>query len=77
MAANFRKCKRFDNKDSAVLSRLKHLSAMNKLKKMALRVIAERLSEEEIGGLKQMINNISRTQTWATKSWFLSNRIRN
>ncbi|CAK7344897.1 unnamed protein product [Dovyalis caffra] len=36
--------------DSAVLSRLKQFSAMNKLKKMALRVIGERLSEEEIGG---------------------------
>ncbi|MCD7456157.1 Calcium-dependent protein kinase 12 [Datura stramonium] len=40
--------------DSAVLSRLKQFSAMNKLKKMALRVIAERLSEEEIGGLKEL-----------------------
>ncbi|KAF2297407.1 hypothetical protein GH714_023418 [Hevea brasiliensis] len=40
--------------DSAVLSRLKKFSAMNKLKKMALRVIAERLSEEEIGGLKEL-----------------------
>ncbi|XP_052202354.1 calcium-dependent protein kinase 11-like isoform X1 [Diospyros lotus] len=44
--------------DSAVLSRLKHFSAMNKLKKMALRVIAERLSEEEIGGLKQLFKMI-------------------
>ncbi|KAL4632801.1 hypothetical protein ACB092_04G076800 [Castanea dentata] len=40
--------------DSAVLSRLKKFSAMNKLKKMALRVIAEKLSEEEIGGLKEL-----------------------
>ncbi|XP_040245043.1 calcium-dependent protein kinase 27 isoform X2 [Aegilops tauschii subsp. strangulata] len=40
--------------DSAVLSRLKQFSAMNKLKKMALRVIAENLSEEEIAGLKEM-----------------------
>ncbi|GAA0170081.1 non-receptor serine/threonine protein kinase [Lithospermum erythrorhizon] len=40
--------------DPAVLSRLKTFSAMNKLKKMALRVIAERLSEEEIAGLKEM-----------------------
>ncbi|GFS41491.1 calcium dependent protein kinase 1 [Actinidia rufa] len=40
--------------DSAVLSRMKQFSAMNKLKKMALRVIAENLSEEEIAGLKQM-----------------------
>ncbi|RLN30846.1 hypothetical protein C2845_PM05G17620 [Panicum miliaceum] len=39
---------------SAVLSRLKQFSAMNKLKKMALRVIAENLSEEEIAGLKEM-----------------------
>lgn len=40
--------------DPAVLSRLKHFSAMNKLKQMALRVIAESLSEEEIAGLKEM-----------------------
>ncbi|BAF29805.1 calcium-dependent protein kinase 27-like [Oryza sativa Japonica Group] len=40
--------------DSAVLSRLRQFSAMNKLKKMALRVIAENLSEEEIAGLKEM-----------------------
>ncbi|CAM8968175.1 unnamed protein product [Rhodiola kirilowii] len=33
--------------DSAVLSRLKQFSAMNKLKKMAFRIIAESLSEEE------------------------------
>lgn len=44
--------------DSAVLSRLKQFSAMNKLKKMALRVIAERLSEEEIGGLKKLFKMI-------------------
>ncbi|KAM0827038.1 hypothetical protein ACQ4PT_068455 [Festuca glaucescens] len=40
--------------DSAVLTRLKQFSAMNKLKKMALRVIAENLSEDEIAGLKEM-----------------------
>ncbi|CAI8598717.1 unnamed protein product [Vicia faba] len=40
--------------DSAVLSRLKQFSAMNKLKKMALIVIAESLSEEELAGLKEM-----------------------
>ncbi|XP_022002365.1 ubiquitin carboxyl-terminal hydrolase 9 isoform X1 [Helianthus annuus] len=39
--------------DPAVLSRLKQFSAMNKLKKMALRVIAESLSEEEIAGLRE------------------------
>ncbi|KFK24927.1 hypothetical protein AALP_AA8G042900 [Arabis alpina] len=44
--------------DSAVLSRMKQFSAMNKLKKMALRVIAESLSEEEIAGLKEMFNMI-------------------
>ncbi|PKU84357.1 Calcium-dependent protein kinase SK5 [Dendrobium catenatum] len=44
--------------DSAVVSRLKHFSAMNKLKKLALRVIAERLSEEEIGGLKELFKMI-------------------
>ncbi|XP_047967962.1 calcium-dependent protein kinase 26-like isoform X2 [Salvia hispanica] len=40
--------------DAAVLSRLKQFSAMNRLKKMALRVIAESLSEEEIAGLREM-----------------------
>lgn len=40
--------------DPAILSRLKQFSAMNRLKKMALRVIAESLSEEEIAGLKEM-----------------------
>ncbi|XP_018721792.2 calcium-dependent protein kinase 1 [Eucalyptus grandis] len=44
--------------DSAVLSRLKQFSAMNKFKKMALRVIAESLSEEEIAGLKEMFKMI-------------------
>ncbi|KAL6326370.1 hypothetical protein AAG906_007875 [Vitis piasezkii] len=44
--------------DSAVLSRLKQFSAMNKLKKMALIVIAENLSEEEIAGLKEMFKMI-------------------
>ncbi|XP_075671119.1 calcium-dependent protein kinase 2-like isoform X3 [Castanea sativa] len=44
--------------DSAVLSRLKQFSAMNKLKKMALKVIAESLSEEEIAGLKEMFKMI-------------------
>ncbi|KAK9271434.1 hypothetical protein L1049_027025 [Liquidambar formosana] len=44
--------------DSAVISRLKQFSAMNKLKKMALRVIADRLSEEEIGGLKELFKMI-------------------
>ncbi|KAA8550014.1 hypothetical protein F0562_001698 [Nyssa sinensis] len=40
--------------DNAVLGRLKQFRAMNKFKKVALRVIAGCLSEEEIMGLKQM-----------------------
>jgi calcium-dependent protein kinase len=40
--------------DPAVQTRLKQFSAMNKLKKIAIRVIAESLSEEEIAGLKEM-----------------------
>ncbi|KAK4834506.1 hypothetical protein QYF36_023968 [Acer negundo] len=44
--------------DSAVLSRLKQFSAMNKLKKIALRVIALSLSDEEIAGLKEMFKMI-------------------
>lgn len=44
--------------DPAVLSRLKQFLAMNKFKKMALRVIADHLSEEEIAGLKQMFEMI-------------------
>ncbi|KAL7107894.1 hypothetical protein ACP275_06G082300 [Erythranthe tilingii] len=44
--------------DSAVLSRMKHFSAMNRLKKMALRVIADTLSEDEIAGLKEMFKMI-------------------
>ncbi|KAK4755266.1 hypothetical protein SAY87_009023 [Trapa incisa] len=44
--------------DSAVLSRLKQFSAMDKLKKIAIRAIAEILSEEEIGGLKEMFKMI-------------------
>ncbi|MCO5596638.1 hypothetical protein L7F22_050705 [Adiantum nelumboides] len=44
--------------DPAVLSRMKHFTAMNKMKKLALRVIAERLSEEEIAGLKEMFEMI-------------------
>ncbi|KAJ4850443.1 Calcium-dependent protein kinase 33 [Turnera subulata] len=44
--------------DSAVLIRIKEFRAMNKLKKLALKVMAENLSEEEIKGLKQMFNNM-------------------
>lgn len=44
--------------DSAVLSRMKQFRAMNKFKKLALKVIAENLSGEEIQGLKQMFANM-------------------
>ncbi|XP_077226088.1 calcium-dependent protein kinase 20-like [Tasmannia lanceolata] len=44
--------------DSAVLTRMKQFSAMNKFKKMALRVIAESLSVEEIAGLKELFKMI-------------------
>ncbi|KAL4560653.1 hypothetical protein LXL04_032806 [Taraxacum kok-saghyz] len=44
--------------DSVVLTHLTRFSAMNKLKKLALRVIASRLSEEEIAGLKEMFKMI-------------------
>ncbi|KAI4388365.1 hypothetical protein MLD38_000699 [Melastoma candidum] len=44
--------------DSAVLSRMKQFRAMNKLKKLALKVIAENMSEEDIQGLKAMFANI-------------------
>ncbi|OMO76806.1 hypothetical protein CCACVL1_15412 [Corchorus capsularis] len=44
--------------DSAVLSRLKQFRAMNKMKKLALKVIAENLSEEEIKGLKATFTNM-------------------
>ncbi|PPD85442.1 hypothetical protein GOBAR_DD17599 [Gossypium barbadense] len=71
MAFDFRKCQRFKHPwlreggeasdkpiDSAVLSRLKQFRAMNQLKKLALKVIAENLSAEEIQGLKAMFKNI-------------------
>lgn len=44
--------------DPAVLSSLKQFSAMNKIKKMALRIIAENVSEEEIAGLKEIFKMI-------------------
>ncbi|KAJ7545741.1 hypothetical protein O6H91_08G007900 [Diphasiastrum complanatum] len=40
--------------DNVVLSRMKQFSATNKLKKLALTVIAKSLNEEEIIGLKKM-----------------------
>ncbi|XP_022760810.1 calcium-dependent protein kinase 3-like isoform X2 [Durio zibethinus] len=44
--------------DVAVLTRMKQFRAMNKLKKVALKVIAENLSEEEIIGLKEMFKSM-------------------
>ncbi|KAL9439518.1 hypothetical protein AB3S75_025055 [Citrus x aurantiifolia] len=44
--------------DIAVLTRMKQFRAMNKLKKVALKVIAENLSEEEIMGLKEMFKSM-------------------
>ncbi|KAG6414029.1 hypothetical protein SASPL_126746 [Salvia splendens] len=44
--------------DNAVLDRLKQFKAMNQFKKVALRVIAGCLSEEEIMGLKQMFKGM-------------------
>nr|GMD69728.1 calcium-dependent protein kinase 17-like [Ipomoea batatas] len=44
--------------DNAVLDRLKQFRAMNKFKKVALRVIAGCLSEEEIMGLKDMLRTM-------------------
>ncbi|XP_020105774.1 calcium-dependent protein kinase 1-like [Ananas comosus] len=44
--------------DNTVISRMKQFRAMNKLKKVALKVVAENLSEEEIVGLKEMFKSI-------------------
>ncbi|CAN1226849.1 Calcium-dependent protein kinase 17 [Linum grandiflorum] len=44
--------------DNAVLGRLKQFKAMNMFKKVALRVIAGCLSEEEIRGLKEMFKGM-------------------
>ncbi|KAK6138246.1 hypothetical protein DH2020_027993 [Rehmannia glutinosa] len=44
--------------DNAVLNRLKQFRAMNQFKKVALRVIAGCLSEEEIMGLKEMFKSM-------------------
>ncbi|CAI9756599.1 unnamed protein product [Fraxinus pennsylvanica] len=51
--------------DSAVLSRMKQFRAMNKLKKLALKVIAQSLSEEEIKGLKAMFTNMDTDKSGA------------
>jgi len=42
----------------AVRARLQQFAAMNKLKKKALRIIAEHLSEEEAADIKQSFDNM-------------------
>ncbi|RRT42833.1 hypothetical protein BHE74_00051726 [Ensete ventricosum] len=44
--------------DLTVMNRMKQFRAMNKLKKVALKVVAESLSEEEIMGLKEMFKSM-------------------
>ncbi|KAJ4777813.1 Calcium-dependent protein kinase [Rhynchospora pubera] len=44
--------------DSAILLRMKQFRSMNKLKKLALKVIAENLSEEDVKGLKHMFGSM-------------------
>lgn len=44
--------------DNAVIARMKQFKDTNKFKKVALKVIAESLSEEEIMGLKQMFQSM-------------------
>ncbi|KAJ1264289.1 hypothetical protein BS78_09G252000 [Paspalum vaginatum] len=44
--------------DITVISRMKQFRAMNKLKKVALKVVAENLSDEEIVGLKEMFKSL-------------------
>lgn len=46
--------------DSAVMTKLKQFSAMNKMKRLALKVIAQNMSEEEIMGLKEMFKSIDK-----------------
>ncbi|VAH11372.1 unnamed protein product [Triticum turgidum subsp. durum] len=44
--------------DITVISRMKQFRAMNKLKKVALKIVAESLSEEEIVGLREMFKSL-------------------
>ncbi|XP_057516081.1 calcium-dependent protein kinase 29 isoform X1 [Amaranthus tricolor] len=44
--------------DSVVLFRMKQFRAMNKLKKLALKVMAKNIDEEDTKGLREMFNNI-------------------
>ncbi|KAG9442871.1 hypothetical protein H6P81_018725 [Aristolochia fimbriata] len=49
--------------DSAVFTRMKQFRAMNKLKKLALKVIAESIEDEDIKGLTQMFKNMDTDQS--------------
>ncbi|KAK1320122.1 Calcium-dependent protein kinase isoform 2 [Acorus calamus] len=49
--------------DSAVLIRMKQFRTMNKFKRLALKVIAENLSEEDIKGLTQMFKSMDTDQS--------------
>ncbi|KAK7280782.1 hypothetical protein RJT34_25849 [Clitoria ternatea] len=51
--------------ESAVLIRMKQFKTMNNMKKLALKVIAESLSEEESKGLKHMFNNMDTDRSGA------------
>ena len=44
--------------DSSVVQRMKSFAAMNKMKKLALRVISTCLSEEEVNGLREMFRTM-------------------
>ncbi|XP_024529122.1 calcium-dependent protein kinase 2 [Selaginella moellendorffii] len=44
--------------DQSVLARMKGFTAMNKMKKIALKIIAESLSEKEIKGLKELFKKM-------------------
>ncbi|CAL4992118.1 unnamed protein product [Urochloa decumbens] len=62
--------------DSALLSRMKQFKAMNKLKQLALKVIAENLSPEETKGLKQMFNNLDTDKSGTIEVEELKERLR-
>ncbi|CAN6834901.1 unnamed protein product [Brassica oleracea] len=53
-----KKCTRYTPLDATVLSRLKKFSETDKLKKIALQVIVERLSEEKIHSLRETFKTI-------------------
>ncbi|CAN7019600.1 unnamed protein product [Brassica oleracea var. botrytis] len=58
-----KKCTRYTPLDATVLSRLKKFSETDKLKKIALQVIVERLSEEKIHSLRETFKTIDSEQS--------------